>query len=136
MALPLLAPLAWLLPILKILALGSIKFVAVGIGAGIAPVFTANLLVSMSSGTPLKYAKFRRAKGHFSEEQLAIIEQANQLITDSIENEDERLNRSEARSFLKEVLLLTMTGMKESVVSIPGSMAHFYKRLKGFVTKR
>jgi len=136
MALPLLAPLAWLLPLIKILALGSIKFVAVGIGEAVAPVLTANLLVNMSSGTPLKYAKFRCSRGHFTKEQLAVIEQANQIITNSIDNVDERLNRSEARAFLKEVLLLTLAGMKESIVSIPGSIAHFYNRLKGFITKR
>ncbi len=59
MALPLFAPLAPLLPVFKVLALGSVKFIGVGIGAAFAPVLTANFLVGMSAGTPLKYAQFR-----------------------------------------------------------------------------
>jgi len=136
MALPLLAPLAWLLPIVKIMALGSVKFIAVGVGAAIAPVTTANMLVSMSSGTPLKYAKYRTNKGHFSEEQLSTIRQANQIILNSIENESEKMTRSDAREFLKEVLFTTFAGMKESLVSIPKSIEKFFNRLRGLITKR
>lgn len=98
MALPLLAPLAPLVPVFKVLALGSIKFVGVGIGAAVAPVITANFLVGLSAGTPLKYAQFRHRKGHFSNEQLEAIERANQLVQDSILNGDQHLNRSEARN--------------------------------------
>jgi len=136
MALPLLAPLAWLLPIVKIMALGSVKFLAVGLGAAVAPVTTANMLVNMSSGTPLKYAKFRTDKGHFSQEQLTLIKQANQIIVSSIENENEQLTRREAREFLKEVLLTTFAGMKESLFSIPKTLGNFFSRLSGFITKR
>ncbi len=136
MAVPLLAPLVWLLPLIKIIALGSVKFIVVGLGAAIAPVTTANFLVNMSSGTPYKYTKYRYKKGHFTEEQLSLVEQANQLIKDSIENEQERLTRPEAREFLKEVLVGTFVGMKEPIVSLPSSIANLSKRLVGWVSKR
>jgi len=135
MAVPLLAPLVSLLPLLKILALGSVKFVGVGIGAAVAPVTTANFLVGLSSGTPLKYAKFRHQRGRFSEEQMELVERANQLITDSIANEEERLTRSEAREFLKEVLIGTVSGMKQTVLSAPATLLRASKQMMAFITK-
>ncbi len=119
MAAPLLAPLASLLPVIKILALGSLKFVGVGIGAAVAPVKTANFLVGMSAGTPLKYAQFRQQNGYFSVADLELIERANSLIAGSIKNTDEHMSREDARAFLKNVLISTFVGMKESVMSIP-----------------
>lgn len=135
MALPLLAPLAWLLPLIKIFALGSIKFIGMGLGATIAPVMTANFLVSMSSGTPMKYATFRYEKGDFSEEQLATIESANKIITDSIENKERFLSRTEARRFLGQMLMGTAAGMRNSIVSIPSSMVKMTKKLLDFFSK-
>lgn len=129
MPLPLIAPFAPLLPVLKVLALGSVKFIGVGIGAAVAPVLTANFLVGLSAGTPLKYAKFRHTKGLFSDEQLAMIKQANELIEHSLTDQDKHLNRSEAREFLKEVLLGTVDGMKKSIVSVPGQLARLGKQL-------
>lgn len=129
MALPLLAPLAPLLPVLKVLALGSVKFIGIGIGAAVAPVLTANFLVGLSAGTPLKYAKFRHRKGLFSTEQLTVIENANELIERSLVDEDKHLNRGEAREFLKEVLLGTVEGMKNSIASVPGQLVRFGKLL-------
>lgn len=129
MAAPLLAPLVSLLPVFKILALGSLKFVGVGIGAAVAPVMTANFLVSLSAGTPLKYAKFRQQKGLFSAEDLALIEQANALISDSIVNPELHLNRADAQEFLKSILLSTLTGMKQSVTSIPSRILQATKTL-------
>jgi len=132
MAVPLLAP---LLPVIKVLALGSVKFVGVGIGAAVAPVLTANFLVGLSAGTPLKYAKFRHKKGLFSEEQLEAIEHANQLVQDSIDNQDEHLSRGEAREFLKEVLTGTVSGMKNSILSMPTLFARFSRQLIALVIK-
>ncbi len=135
MALPLLAPLAWLLPLIKILALGSVKFIGVGLGAAIAPVTTANFLVNMSSGTPLKYAKFRNKTGYFTDEQIVLIENAHQIVLDSIENKEERLTRKEAREFLKEVLVSTVVGMKQPIVSAPGAFVRLCKQCLAFVWK-
>jgi len=135
MAVPLLAPLLPLLPLVKILALGSIKFVGVGIGAAIAPVTTANFLIGLSSGTPLKYAKFRHEKGRFTAEQLELVERANQLITDSLVNAEERLTRTEAREFLKEVLLGTVSGMKQTILSIPATLVRVIKQVISHITK-
>jgi len=135
MALPLLAPLAWLLPFIKIIALGSVKFVGVGLGAAVAPVTTANFLVNMSSGTPLKYAKYRHKKGHFTDEQLVLIERANQIVADSIETKEEHLTRKEAREFLKEVLVSTLAGMKQSVIALPGSLVRSFKQFREFISK-
>jgi len=135
MALPLLAPFAWLLPLFKILALGSIKFIGVGLGAAVAPVLTANFLVGMSSGTPLKYAKFRHKKGYFSQEQLDAIEHANQLVLSSMEEQQDCLSRSEAREFLKEVLVGTVANMKQSILGIPGSIARVSKQAVSAIAK-
>ena len=135
MAVPLLAPFAPLLPVFKVLALGSVKFIGVGIGAAVAPVMTANFIVGLSAGTPLKYAQFRHRKGRFSEEQMAIIESANQLVQDSIDNKDEHLNRAEARQFLKEVLTGTVSGMKTSILSIPSLFARFGRQLLQMVSR-
>ena len=129
MAVPLLAPFAPLLPVFKVLALGSVKFIVVGIGAAVAPVITANFLVGLSAGTPLKYAQFRHRKGRFSEEQLAVIESANQLVQNSIDNEDEHLDRAEARQFLREVLTGTLIGMKTSILSMPSLFSRFGRQL-------
>lgn len=135
MAVPLLAPLAPLLPVVKVLALGSVKFVGIGIGAAVAPVITANFLVGLSAGTPLKYAKFRHKKGRFSEEQLQVIESANRLVQDSIDNQQEHLSRAEAREFLKEVLTSTVGGMKNSILSMPSLFARFSKQLLAMMTR-
>jgi len=108
MALPLLAPLAWLLPFIKIIALGSVKFVGVGLGA---------------------------AEGHFTDEQLALIERANQIVADSIETKEEHLTRKEAREFLKEVLVSTLAGMKQSVIALPGSLVRSFKQFREFISK-
>ncbi len=135
MAVPLLAPLAPLLPVFKVLALGSVKFVGIGIGAAVAPVLTANFLVGLSAGTPLKYAKFRHKKGLFSEEQLQVIERANQLVQESLDNQHDHLSRAEAREFLKEVLTSTVGGMKNSIVSMPSLFARFSKQLVAMMTR-
>ena len=135
MAVPLFAPLAPLLPVLKVLALGSVKFIGVGIGAAVAPVLTANFLVGLSAGTPLKYAKFRHSKGRFTEEQMQVIEQANLLVQQSLDEKDEHLTRQEACQFLKEVLMGTVAGMKTSVLSIPVQLARFSRLLIDFVKK-
>lgn len=135
MAVPLLAPLVMLIPLVKILALGSIKFIGVGIGAAVAPVMTANFLVGLSSGTPLKYAKFRHKKGQFSDEQMDAVERANQLVTKSLNNEEEHLTKAEAREFLKEMLLGTVTSMKEGVLSIPALFVSFCKETMALITK-
>ncbi len=129
MALPLLGPLVPLIPVVKVLAMGSVKFIGVGIGAAVAPVLTANFLVGLSAGTPLKYARFRHSKGHFSQADLELIESANDLVNDSISNQENHLNRAEAREFLKEVLIGTITGMKESIVSLPSRIAQFGRLL-------
>lgn len=135
MAVPLFAPLVALKPIIKVLALGSIKFIAIGIGAAVAPVVTANFLVGLSAGTPLKYARFRHKKGLLTAEELETVKAANQLIQTSIENKEQHLNRSEAREFLKEVLLNTASTMKNSVTSIPAQLLGFGRLLKTFITK-
>lgn len=129
MAVPLLAPLASLLPVLKILALGSLKFVGVGIGAAVAPVKTANFLVGMSAGTPLKYAQFRHQKGHFGAADLELIEKANTLISESIENSDQHMNRQDAQEFLKSVLISTIAGMREGVTSMPSRIARMTQKV-------
>jgi len=135
MAVPLLAPLVMLIPLIKILALGSIKFVGIGLGAAIAPVMTANFLVGLSSSTPLKYSKFRFKRGQFTKEQMDIVERANQLITASINNEDEHLTKAEAREFLKEMLVGTAISMKEGFLSIPTLCVRFCKETVGLITK-
>lgn len=129
MAAPLLAPLASLLPVVKILALGSLKFVGVGIGAAVAPVVTANFLVGLSAETPLNYAKFRQQKGHFSLEELARIEEANALIANSINIPSQHLTRGEAQEFLKGVLLNTLVAMKLSITSMPARMLRMTRSL-------
>ena len=129
MALPFLGPLVPLIPLVKVLALGSVKFIGVGIGAAVAPVLTANFLVGLSAGTPLKYAQFRHKKGLFTEADLKLIEDANNLVADSINNEENHLSRSDAREFLKEVLIATVAGMKESIVSLPSRIAEFSRQL-------
>ena len=129
MALPILGPLVPLIPVVKVLALGSLKFVGIGIGAAVAPVMTANFLVNLSAGTPLKYVKFRHRKGHFSQADLKLVESANKLVNDSILNEENHLTRAEAREFLKEVLTGTLIGMKETVISLPSRIAQFSRSL-------
>ena len=135
MAVPLLTPLFWLLPLIKILALGSIKFIGVGIGAAVAPVMTANFLVGLSSGTPLKYAKFRHQKGLFTQEQMELVERANKLVINSIDSKEERLSTAQAREFLKEVLIGTVASMKQSFVSIPAALVRVSKQMKAWITK-
>ena len=136
MAVPLLAPFAPLVPVIKVLALGSVKFVGIGIGAAVAPVMTANFLVGLSAGTPLRYARFRHRKGLLSNEQLETVERANQMVQDSIDNQHEHLSRAEAREFLKEVLTGTVSGMKKSFLSVPSLFARFYKQLVALLIKR
>ena len=135
MAVPLLAPFAPLVPVIKVLALGSVKFVGIGIGAAVAPVMTANFLVGLSAGTPLRYARFRHRKGLLSNEQLETVERANQMVQDSIDNQHEHLSRAEAREFLKEVLAGTVSGMRNSILSVPSLLTRLYKLLVALLIK-
>ena len=135
MAVPLLAPFAPLVPVIKVLALGSVKFVGNGIGAAVAPVMTANFLVGLSAGTPLRYARFRHRKGLLSNEQLETVERANQMVQDSIDNQHEHLSRAEAREFLKEVLAGTVSGMRNSILSVPSLLTRLYKLLVALLIK-
>ena len=135
MAVPLLAPFAPLVPVIKVLALGSVKFVGIGVGAAVAPVMTANFLVGLSAGTPLRYARFRHRKGLLSNEQLETVERANQMVQDSIDNQHEHLSRAEAREFLKEVLAGTVSGMRNSILSVPSLLTRLYKLLVALLIK-
>ena len=135
MAVPLLAPFAPLVPVIKVLALGSVKFVGIGIGAAVAPVMTANFLVGLSAGTPLRYARFRHRKGLLSNEQLETVERANQMVQDSIDNQHEHLSRAEAREFLKEVLAGTVSGMRNSILSVPSLFTRLCKLLVALLIK-
>jgi len=132
MALPLLAPLAPLLPVLKVLALGSIKFVGLGLGAAIAPVLTANFLVGMSAGTPLKYAKFRHRQGMLPQEELDVVQRADELVQKSLKDSSQHLDRAQARAFLKEIMVGTVASMKETVVSLPAKIAAFTRHMIDF----
>lgn len=135
MAVPLLAPFAPLVPVIKVLALGSVKFVGIGVGAAVAPVMTAHFLVGLSAGTPLRYARFRHRKGLLSNEQLETVERANQMVQDSIDNQHEHLSRAEAREFLKEVLAGTVSGMRNSILSVPSLLTRLYKLLVALLIK-
>jgi hypothetical protein len=135
MAVPLFAPFVALKPIIKVLAVGSIKFVVVGVGAAVAPVVTANFLVGLAAGTPLKYAQFRHRKGRFTSQQLDTIESANQLVQSSIKDKNEHLSRKEAREFLKEILLSTVDNMKTNLFSVPGHLTRFGRLLKTYFQK-
>ena len=120
MAIPLLAPFAPFIPVFKIVALGSIKFVALAIGASIMPVQTANFLVGMSSTTPLKHAEFRYSKGHISEADIKQARAVFKALNESISNPDQYLSRTEARAFLVSIMQETWSTMKQSVISLPG----------------
>ncbi len=132
MAAPLLLPFASLVPVLKVVALGSVKFIGIGIGAAVAPVATANFLVGLSAGTPLKYAKFCHQKGRFSDEEMDVIARANVLVESSIKDSDMHLSRDEAREFLKQILITTLAGMKQSIRSIPARLARLFGIIKAF----
>jgi len=135
LAIPLLAPFAPFVPVLKVLALGSIKFVALGVGASILPVQTANFLVGMSSSTPLKHAEFRYRKGYLSEleinEARAVFNRVNQSITDP----EQYLSRKESRAFLIEVMKETLNGMKQSVVSLPGKVVSMVRAISRWFSR-
>jgi len=132
MALPFLAPLAPLFPVFKVLALGSVKFVGLGLGAAIAPVLTANFLVGMSAGTPLKYAKFRHHLGLLSIEELEVVQRADELVQNSLSDSSQHLNRAQAREFLKEIMVGTVASMKQTVVGLPARIAAFTRRMIDF----
>lgn len=132
MAIPLLAPLAPFVPVLKVVALGSVKFVALGIGASILPVQTANFLVGMSSSTPLKHAEFRYKKGYLNDEEIADARAVFARLNESISNPEQYLSRSESRTFLFEVMRETWQGMKQSVVSLPGKIVAFCQAIAGW----
>ncbi len=120
MTLPLLAP---FVPVLKVLALGSVKFIVLGIGAGFIPVRTANFLVGMSASTPLKYAEFRFAKGYLSEREIEEIRAVFDSLTESVLNPERFLSKRDAREFLISVLAETLNNMKDSVLALPSQIA-------------
>lgn len=109
--LPVLPP---LLSVLKILALGSVKFIILGVGACILPVHTANFLVSLSASTPLKYAEFRFRHGALTEEEIVQLRSAFAILNQSITDPNYYLSRSESRAFLWETMKQTVYGMKQS----------------------
>lgn len=135
MAIPLLAPLVPFVPVLKVLALGSIKFVALAVGASVVPVRTANFLVGMSSSTPLKHAEFRYQQGHISEEEIERARAVFQALNESITNPDLFLSRAEARAFLVSIMKDTWVGMKQSVVSLPSRIATAVQDAISWVSK-
>lgn len=143
MAIPLLAPLVPFVPVLKVIALGSIKFVALGIGASILPIQTANFLVGMSSSTPLKHAEFRYKKGYLSEKEIEAARSVFAEMNESITNPEKYLSRKESRTFLLGVMKETSMGMKQSIVSLPGkvitlcrSMTAWFSKVLSGITKK
>lgn len=134
MALPLFAPLVPLVPVLKVLALGSLKFLAVGLGAAFVPIATAKLLVNMSVGTPLKYARFCHGKNHITKEEFDVVIEANRIVSHGLK--EGHLNKKESREFLYEVLTTTLGDMRKSIKSVPkvlvkslNSIINWFKRL-------
>lgn len=135
MAIPLLAPLAPLIPLVKVLALGSIKFVALGLGASIIPVQTANILVGMSSTTPLKHAEFRHKKGYLSEKEITKAREVFGELNTSISDPDLFLSRAESREFLVLVMKETANGMKQSIVSLPSKIVSTFKTAGSWISR-
>lgn len=129
-------PIPLFLPVVKVIALGSVKFIILGIGACLLPVHTANFLVGMSASTPMKYAEFRFRNGTFTQEEIEQLRSAFAILNHSITDPNHHLSRSESRAFLWEVMKQTLQGMRQNVRLLYRAITRKSRRCSRYLSRR
>ena len=111
-----------LIPVLKLIALGSIKIVVLGIGALLAPVFTVRMVlggtgesVRMAVGWMVDHHQLEKEEGDAFLHTLAKVQQAD-------------YTRGQARGLLFAKIKKTAFGAISSVKSVWQWMLSFFKR--------
>ena len=115
MAIPvILTPLAKLLPLLKIAALGLVKLVFLLIGSILAPLFTFRLLNNMTIPTVIKIishlVNYQKVPAEEAKTNIIFLEK----VLHSAKEED--LSRPEARAILLEMQKNIVSGLKDALL--------------------
>lgn len=111
------------IPILKLLALGSIKIIFLFVGALVVPTWTLRLMIKGAAGLVIPVGEW-----------LLEQEKIDQDTVDSVKREvDVMLNvdytRQEARAILMSLVKTTITSMADATVGIVPSTIRFFKNL-------
>jgi len=117
MAFPIIAP---FIPLLKVLALGSIKFVFIVVGSIVAPILTFRALAYGTTPTNIKKVKFLSENNLLDEGDAAVtvatLEKVLQIAKGK--GKGRRLSRVQARLFLKKVQIALLASMKEALIAL------------------
>ena len=112
-----------LIPVLKILALGSLKIVFLLFGALFFPVLSLRFILTGASGMLFPTLDWLEDNGRIdSARHAAVIEDLNAL-------SGIQFSRTEARHLLFKLIRKTMQGMATSVINMPGNIVRFFKGL-------
>lgn len=128
---------------LKLLLLGMIKFIFLGLGGTIAPVMTVNMIEKMYSGGVKLFASYLLSIDRITDQQHSIFLAACGPLFSVIEDKSQYLSRPEARRHL-------FLSIKKTIYSIPGalvalkdnivegvkSLPEQYQRLKALLGKK
>lgn len=112
-------------PVLKLLALGSIKFILIFVGALIAPKFTLRFLLGGAAGIALPVAKWLHSNQNMDTRELEHVEHAFEILNTT------EYSAADARDILFGLTKHTASQMKTAVLLVPARTVRFFKRLTG-----
>ncbi|MBX2886716.1 MAG: hypothetical protein KTR32_42610 [Granulosicoccus sp.] len=114
-----------LLPLLKIVALGSVKIIFLLLGSIFFPVYALRLILTGASGLLLPVLDWLESKERLdSARHQAIVEDLSTL-------SEVEFSRREARHLLLGLTSKTISNMGQAIVGIPQSIVGFLRQLFG-----
>jgi len=110
-----------IVPILKLIALSSIKIVALGIGALVIPVWTVRLVIG-GTGESVRFAT-----NWMVEEGKLPSSEANEFLQSLDKIQSVSMTRKQARHLLFSMIKKSLTGMAKSIGSLWGRVVRALK---------
>ncbi len=121
MVMPMLLP---IIPLLKVIALGSVKLVFLAVGAGFFPIYTLRVILGGATGMLMPALKWLLERERLDEADF-------HRITKDLEQLSElEFTRGEARQVLWVVIGKTVNNMLSAVVGLPSAIGRFFSMLK------
>lgn len=113
------------IPILKLMALGSIKIIALLVGALIMPRWTLRLMIKGAAGVVLPVGKWLLEYGRVDASTVEAVErEMDVMLTVSY-------SRKEARTILLGLVKKTVRSMMDAVVGVPKATGRLFRRMFG-----
>lgn len=112
-----------LLPLLKIVALGSVKIIFLLLGSVFFPIYALRLILTGASGLLLPVLDWLETNNRLaSDRHSAIVDDLSTL-------SDVEFSRKEARHLLLQLTAKTIANMGRAIVGIPQSLLSFFSGL-------